>query len=323
MSGQAAIRHSLSSTALDIVNGNTGRGALVDPGEFDTFARSLFDPASANSNVTDEGGVNAMVLTMARVCMLVTDCALFVGTLSQAYPTVGVRNAHAGQVSSTTFANHVSGNQNVAQITAPVILMTACVSVLLKRVMAWSWLALTASVILDLRDLLVKSPTSVNPQCLRFRSLFARGEFGQRDNNLRVYTTAQFALNAINTDVANDQTRSTVRLFSYGFSAGSSTAGNLIDNAADPGVVGNHQVEGFPLTYNPILHETVAIELPCVAGNATLFNATVPATRPGSLNDTRVETRAVGITGGTTVVKQAVQGQRAGVKKRRIEFAKK
>ena len=88
------------------------------------------------------------------------------------------------------------------------------VSILLKK-LAWSWLAVTANVVLDVRDLLVKSPTSVNPQCLRMRALFTRGDFGSRDNNVRIYSASQVALNFINTDVANDQVRSTLRLSTY------------------------------------------------------------------------------------------------------------
>ncbi|CAE7777069.1 unnamed protein product [Symbiodinium sp. CCMP2592] len=92
---------------------------------------------------------------------------------------------------------------------------------------------------------------------------------------------------------------------------GLSSLGFVGPHVAPPaGTYLGHQDEGFPLTYSAILHETVAIELPCTGQNNTFFNATVPSNGPGAISDVRVQTRTVGITGGTTVVQPTTSGQR-------------
>ena len=78
-----------------------------------------------------------------------------------------------------------------ATVQAPVLINTFEISLLLKKIPDFSVLALQPGLKLDVRRLLVKSPTSATPQAIRLCGLCKTGDFGRKELLLSVHLYAR------------------------------------------------------------------------------------------------------------------------------------
>ena len=284
--GVATTLQCVSIWHVDSVNGVVPDPNIPQPTDRNEAAAhetSTFASAVGSRSITDEGSVPPLVLDTVRFVHAATGGQLPTDVVAGLFTSSDVRTTLRTarvEITETTLRDcFVAATPLRSTIQAPVLINTFEISSLLKKIPDTSVLALQPGLKINIRKLLVKSPTSATPQAIRLRGLCTTGDFGRKELLTKVHSYVRTLANALLVDYNGNRSYRCVQFYDFGFSAGSSSNGMVLGGIEGFDTIEGLLVEGLPLTYSSHGHCTVIPEIRVPdAADSGLFLNSVSAT---------------------------------------------